>query len=57
MLCKEAGTLDCKVGLVQLTALPVGPVIVHDIEPAGVNPAVPVTTTLTVVVPPRVVEV
>ena len=38
----------------QLIAALFGPVIVHEMEPAGVNPEVPVTTTLSVVVPPRV---
>ena len=45
------------VGEVQLIALPRGLLTVQLIEPAGVNPEFPVTTTDRVEVPPRVVEV
>ena len=38
----------------QLIAALFGPLIVQDMEPAGVKPAVPVTTTVKVVVPPKV---
>ena len=38
----------------QLMAMFPGPVTTHVIEPAGVNPEVPVTTTVRVVVPPKV---
>ena len=41
----------------QLIALEASEVlIVHDIAPNGVKPALPVTITLSVVVPPRVAE-
>ena len=55
MLCSATGELAVIVGLAQVTLFPVGPVTVQSIAPAGVNPAVPVTTTESVVLPPKVV--
>ena len=51
------GTLGEIVGVEQVTAPPLGPVMLHAIVPAGVSPPEPVTMTESVVVPPSVVAV
>jgi hypothetical protein len=52
------GSLGVTLGVVGEHAikLEVGLLTVHDIDPAGLNPVVPVTIAVKVVVPPRVGE-
>ena len=51
------GEFCVTVGVEQVTAPPLGPVIVHAIVPPGVSPDDPLTTTESVVVPPSEVAV
>ena len=51
------GELSVIVGAEQVTAPPLGPVTTHDMDPAGVSPDDPVTTTESVEVPPSEVAV
>ena len=51
-----SGLLGVKLGVAveHKMLVPVGPLIVHDIDPAGLYPVEPVTTAVRVVVLPRV---